>query len=57
MVGHGPRANTSCIVLLLTKKVMDSPMSVGLLVCQQDYTETTLLISMKLGWRMGLSPE
>ena len=31
--------------------------SIGLLVCQQDYTKTTEWISTKLGWRMGLGPE
>ena len=29
---------------------------VCLLVCQQDYTQATKWISMKLGWRMGLGP-
>ena len=32
-------------------------LSVGVLVCQQDYTDTTEQISSKLGWRMDLGPE
>lgn len=30
---------------------------VVVLVCPQDYTKTTLQISMKLAWRMSRSPE
>ena len=42
--------------LLITKRFYYF-FSFGLLICQQDYTETTGQISMKLGWRIGLGPK
>ena len=42
------------LTLLLT---LQKCPSLGLLVCQQDYTKTAEWISMKLGWRLGLDPE
>lgn len=39
-------------------QVVFSPcLFLGLLVCDQDYSKSTAWISIKLGWRISLSPQ